>query len=849
MVFASLSLRQRELDSTMSYHIKSEVATVVVEEEKRLFVMKKKSKRILRLLSIPTLLAFVTLLASENDMSMIHRFLSDCDRNAIITEEQAINGMAVVTADEEGMIGNVMMRSSEYYDDESPTDIAICRNIIDRFDSNIEMKQLTYMENPAVCMDWEAPHISLLQIIASSVIVGAYGDQYGITYSHECQATLPASNIGRDFDVTTIQQIFPSRANVHVDPNMIENEKEKEKILEGCRGCVAFFDQQGDLFRQRDRITHHCLLYMNPGFVSPERTMDTETGSASGVMVTEGVEENIMTLEPTTLLEGVLRQVVMRLTHAAWDYRTKSNPPSQDGKYGAVIHLDGTSQFVRYHVITNLLPEDTHVVHILLHPNCVESNILDGLNCVDYARSLKEYIKTQTEIAEVGLYIIASTAALYSRMILTKTLICPPSTVGCLLPALTKDGDKIAHILEVDSAELATSATGWFRPFVGLANVMEVWITLEEMTPYPDGFEDGANEISVEVGTTTSTVIVTEGNVEGPLGGPNNNNQGNPFGEPPFGDGLPNGGGSGSGGFIENENVESDEGPGGGGGGTGVGSGGGGGGYGGGGGFGPPVDVETGAAGQDSTIIIEDVATEDNLMTEGVEMDNPMTEGVEMDNLMTEGVEMDNLMTEGVETDNLMTEGVFQDSQPTEGINIAPPNEEEEPPLPEQVITAEQFITEVGPVTSEEVTEEGNDNNVSAENPMPLPTETGTTPATGTVPIIAPMNEDEITTDVETTPVVQQEAITQGELTSGGMAQETQESDATVEVAPTTTGTSPIVLGTNTGSTTQQFSDKTQQTLQLNGKTKQTRYPSVNVGSSGIGLGLNTGGTTQGYNP
>eukprot|EP00957_Ditylum_brightwellii_P160622 12227709-Ditylum_brightwellii.AAC.1 len=52
-------------------------------------------------LSIPTLLAFVTLLASVNDMSMIHRFLSDCDRTAIITEEQAINSMTVVTADEE----------------------------------------------------------------------------------------------------------------------------------------------------------------------------------------------------------------------------------------------------------------------------------------------------------------------------------------------------------------------------------------------------------------------------------------------------------------------------------------------------------------------------------------------------------------------------------------------------------------------------------------------------------------------------------------------------------------------------------------------------------------------------
>eukprot|EP00957_Ditylum_brightwellii_P084538 6428216-Ditylum_brightwellii.AAC.1 len=124
-------------------------------------------------------------------------------------------------------------------------------------------------------------------------------------------------------------------------------------------------------------------------------------------MVTEGVKENIMTLEKTTLLEGALRQVVTRLTNAAWDYPSKSNQPAQDEQYGVVVHLDSTSQFVRYHVTTNLLPEDTRVVQILLHPKCVESNILDtahyddnGLKCVDYARSLEQYIKTHAEIAD-----------------------------------------------------------------------------------------------------------------------------------------------------------------------------------------------------------------------------------------------------------------------------------------------------------------------------------------------------------------------------------------------------------------------------------------------------------------
>lgn len=87
-----------------------------------------------------------------------------------------------------------------------------------------------------------------------------------------------------------------------------------------------------------------------------------------------------------------------------------------------------------------------------------------GILCSKYAFELRDYLSNHfiDKGVEVSFEIVASTAAAYSRMILSHILICPPNTVSCLFPALAKEQSKTAVILE--SPQLGTTFH-WFTYF------------------------------------------------------------------------------------------------------------------------------------------------------------------------------------------------------------------------------------------------------------------------------------------------------------------------------------------------------------------------------------------------
>merc|ERR550539_274465 len=70
-----------------------------------------------------------------------------------------------------------------------PSHIQLCKALLDRVDLNEDalksVPTMTVKEDPAVCVDWSAPHHSVLSIFASSLIA-AKGLEYKLGYSHEC---------------------------------------------------------------------------------------------------------------------------------------------------------------------------------------------------------------------------------------------------------------------------------------------------------------------------------------------------------------------------------------------------------------------------------------------------------------------------------------------------------------------------------------------------------------------------------------------------------------------------------------------------------------------------------------
>ena len=106
---------------------------------------------------------------------------------------------------------------------------------------------------------------------------------------------------------------------------------------------------------------------------------------------------------------------------------------------------------MNFDVYDKLIPPAARSIQVFASANCAVAAVEGRSNCIEHGRIIKKYF-LQTRSQQHGTYVrydvVGSTAASFSRMINCKILICPPGTVMCLLPALSKQAGTKAYIAE-----------------------------------------------------------------------------------------------------------------------------------------------------------------------------------------------------------------------------------------------------------------------------------------------------------------------------------------------------------------------------------------------------------------
>jgi hypothetical protein len=408
-------------------------------------------------------------------------------------------------------------------------------------------------EDEQTCTNWKNPHQSLMNIIASS-IVSFVGVRFGLEYYHDCHHTVLFNNHGggsdedSSFDVTTIQQIFPS-LSMPINEHVLAL---GEVVHNLCSSCIHEYqtsleqnenDSSSSSSSSSLYSTHHCLLFP----YIPDAHLDYVREQA---VDTDGQEQLQMVSQQElldsqghiihTALEAALPYINNRLSHAALDWAYKSVIPERDPSGGAVVYLDAMSSLpIPFHLYQQYLPQDAVHVSILSGPECAiatfpttstttSNSESKSIPCLQYGLELQEYLQTfySTKKVNVSFDLISSTAAAYSRMILTKTLLCPPGTTTCLLPALAKDKTKDAIILE--SPDASSPTYKWFTELGGKAssfnNIKVIPLTSEQMI----GVDSQQSQVEDNFrGFAVSEVIRPDIVVEGGVNAYNSNQNSN----------------------------------------------------------------------------------------------------------------------------------------------------------------------------------------------------------------------------------------------------------------------------------------------------------------------------------
>jgi len=366
-----------------------------------------------------------------------------------------------------------------------PSHVTLCRELVRRNKIALSINQddadewsklstsFVVHESNENCVDWSSPHHSLMNIISSYVV--AYGGRsFGLDYRPNCQHTVGSleSKYDVEFDLTTIQHILPQL------PMPVNEQKMGmgELVYTLCGQCLDDHDNLNqNMLSQRQQSSRHCLIFPDVGDVHLERVpsrnnknsnrpndMDNSNNFEQEIAVTTSGKK------VSTALVAVLPLVSNRLNHAATDYAYHSKIPGHDPMYGVVIYFDaGLSLGLNFQLYLQYIPPTTSHVSILTDPTCVEENMGD-MPCIRYGLEFKDYLKSYFKSTQgngnlpppgVSFDIVSSTAALFSRMINSHLLICPPGTITCLLPALSKQGNKETVMMETPNKP---STYKWF---------------------------------------------------------------------------------------------------------------------------------------------------------------------------------------------------------------------------------------------------------------------------------------------------------------------------------------------------------------------------------------------------
>jgi hypothetical protein len=287
------------------------------------------------------------------------------------------------------------------------------------------------VEDDAVCQDWTAPHFALMEIYAT-MTVSLHVPR--IKYKHSCDRTKKNAEALTGSDYTTIQQVLNS-PRLRSDTSILSIEELKQQ----CRRCLLSFDPELEAARDKVRGFHHC-------FVFPEDTGRIGNWDPDSIPFTP---HRLPGISPLSTIILPLRQ---RLYHSALEWQGVTDMPPDEQESGVVFWLDTTTIGLAYPDALAEIPDISNVtsISILASPLCSSANwayLPTGQVCHEYGEGLKDYIasrlphlvgKGNNGEHGVTFKIVTSTAAAFSRMILAKTLLCPPRSSTCLLPSASK---------------------------------------------------------------------------------------------------------------------------------------------------------------------------------------------------------------------------------------------------------------------------------------------------------------------------------------------------------------------------------------------------------------------------
>lgn len=353
----------------------------------------------------------------------------------------------------------------------TPSHIEMCEAFLQRRDAHLAKEDIKGLgrihvtEDPAVCLDWSTPYASLVQIF-SGELINQVSQKYGITYSHDCHRTAVPST-GDGLDWTTVQQEFAPSGLVLDDGSVSE-----EEVVGLCKGCLATFnvDQVTESVTKNSpnpnwfqpHGTRHCIMY--PGTTKPLVNSEDEVDMAA-------VQQQRMRAQAAPL--GKFYKTIqdrMKLSAAKYRLEHESTLISRSGlniedveeQDGVVIVLDEGSMAMSKIQVGKSIPPSVKTISIIVTPLCVTAEWEDGQTCIDYANFLQESLQSLHPDAEVGIEITTSSATAVTRMVRSRTLMCPPGTTPCLVPAMSKEENTFAVVGE----SLARSNTDKYFDFL-----------------------------------------------------------------------------------------------------------------------------------------------------------------------------------------------------------------------------------------------------------------------------------------------------------------------------------------------------------------------------------------------
>lgn len=196
------------------------------------------------------------------------------------------------------------------------------------------------------------------------------------------------------------------------------------------------FDPQLEAVRVKSKGYHHCLAW-------PEDTKGVLKLDPASIPF---VPYKFPGVTPFSSMIVAFRQ---RLYHSALEWQDVTDKPPKEANSGVVYWLDPTTLGLTYHDVLAEIPNLGNItsLSILSGPLCATAILPTGETCHEYGEGLRDYLAERLPSLASNGYngehgvtykIVASTAAAFSRMILSHLLICPPHSSSCLLPSAAK---------------------------------------------------------------------------------------------------------------------------------------------------------------------------------------------------------------------------------------------------------------------------------------------------------------------------------------------------------------------------------------------------------------------------